>query len=97
VQVLIPCGCLLDPSDTAAVVGGNVLTSQRVVDVVLRAFDVCSASQVICNTAFVLCTRLLIFSVKMHIYRSQFLLPANTVFLVEFVCLFVCSVCTLPL
>ena len=46
VQITIPKGCLLDPSDTAAVVGGNVLTSQRVVDVVLRAFAVCAASQV---------------------------------------------------
>ncbi len=27
--------------------GGNVLTSQRLVDVILRAFDVCAASQVI--------------------------------------------------
>ena len=30
-------GCLLNPGETAAVVGGNVLTSQRVVDVVLKA------------------------------------------------------------
>ena len=45
VQVRIPRGCLLDPSDTAAVVGGNVLTSQRVVDVILLAFGVCAASQ----------------------------------------------------
>lgn len=35
----------MDPSDDAAVVGGNVLTSQRVVDVVLKAFRVCAASQ----------------------------------------------------
>ena len=52
-QVIIPHGCLLDPSDTAAVVGGNVLTSQRVVDVVLRAFEVCAASQV--TTPTMLC------------------------------------------
>ncbi|XP_044309191.1 5-oxoprolinase [Varanus komodoensis] len=45
VQVLIPRGCLLDPSPDAAVVGGNVLTSQRVVDVILRAFQACAASQ----------------------------------------------------
>jgi len=45
IQVVIPHGCLLDPSATAAVVGGNVLTSQRVVDVVLKAFTVCAASQ----------------------------------------------------
>ena len=44
-KVSIPKGCLLDPSDTAAVVGGNVLTSQRIVDVILLAFDVCAASQ----------------------------------------------------
>ena len=34
VKVIIPQGCLLDPSDNAAVVGGNVLTSQRIVDVI---------------------------------------------------------------
>ncbi|XP_071437997.1 5-oxoprolinase isoform X1 [Pithys albifrons albifrons] len=45
VQVLIPGGSILDPSPEAAVVGGNVLTSQRVVDVVLKAFGVCAASQ----------------------------------------------------
>ena len=49
VKVIIPKGSILDPSDTAAVVGGNVLTSQRVVDVVLRAFTVCAASQVSAN------------------------------------------------
>ena len=37
--VKIPEGCLLDPSENAAVVGGNVLTSQRIVDVVLLAFE----------------------------------------------------------
>lgn len=41
----IPPNCLLNPSDDAGVVGGNVLTSQRVVDVVLRAFGACAASQ----------------------------------------------------
>jgi 5-oxoprolinase (ATP-hydrolysing) len=41
----IPKYCLLNPSDDAGVVGGNVLTSQRVVDVVLRAFKACAASQ----------------------------------------------------
>ncbi|XP_030764688.1 5-oxoprolinase-like [Sitophilus oryzae] len=45
VQVNIPKGSLLDPSENAAVVGGNVLTSQRIVDVVLGAFRVCAASQ----------------------------------------------------
>jgi len=46
VTVIIPRGCILDPSETAAVVGGNVLTSQRVVDVVFKAFEACAASQV---------------------------------------------------
>ena len=45
VTVTIPPGCLLDPSEEAAVVGGNVLTSQRIVDVVFRAFSACAASQ----------------------------------------------------
>ncbi|XP_043270128.1 5-oxoprolinase isoform X2 [Venturia canescens] len=45
VTIIIPKGSLLDPSETAAVVGGNVLTSQRVVDVVLAAFNACAASQ----------------------------------------------------
>lgn len=41
----IPEETLLSPSPTAAVCGGNVLTSQRIVDVVLRAFHACAASQ----------------------------------------------------
>jgi 5-oxoprolinase (ATP-hydrolysing) len=45
ITVHIPKGSLLDPSIGAAVVGGNVLTSQRVVDVVLKAFGVAAASQ----------------------------------------------------
>lgn len=44
-QIIIPKGSLLDPSDDAAVVGGNVQTSQRIVDVVLKAFESCGASQ----------------------------------------------------
>ena len=44
-KIIIPKGSLLDPSDEAAVVGGNVLTSQRIVDVVLQAFGACAASQ----------------------------------------------------
>lgn len=44
VSVRVPDGCLLSPSPTAAVVGGNVLTSQRVVDVVLGAFSAAAAS-----------------------------------------------------
>ncbi|XP_037051875.1 5-oxoprolinase [Bradysia coprophila] len=45
IQVIIPTNSLLDPSENAAVVGGNVLTSQRVVDTILEAFQVCAASQ----------------------------------------------------
>ncbi|WP_372681553.1 hydantoinase B/oxoprolinase family protein [Desulfosarcina sp.] len=45
ITILIPPGTLLDPSTEAAVVGGNVLTSQRVVDVILKAFGVAAASQ----------------------------------------------------
>lgn len=39
-------GSLLWPDDEAAVVGGNVLTSQRVCDVILKAFGACADSQV---------------------------------------------------
>ncbi|GIY74388.1 5-oxoprolinase [Caerostris darwini] len=45
VKIVIPTGSILNPSDTAAVVGGNVLTSQRVVDVIFKAFKTCAASQ----------------------------------------------------
>ena len=43
--VVIPEGSILAPGSEAAVVGGNVLTSQRVVDVILKAFSACAASQ----------------------------------------------------
>lgn len=45
ITIKIPPGTLLHPGAGAAVVGGNVLTSQRVTDVVLKAFGVCAASQ----------------------------------------------------
>jgi 5-oxoprolinase (ATP-hydrolysing) len=45
INVIIPKRSFLSPSDNAAVVGGNVLTSQRVTDVVLKAFRACAASQ----------------------------------------------------
>lgn len=45
ITIKIPNNCLLNPSANAAVVGGNVLTSQRVTDVILRAFSACAASQ----------------------------------------------------
>ncbi|KAL6714723.1 hypothetical protein ACLMJK_008148 [Lecanora helva] len=49
ITVLIPPDSFLSPSEKAAVVGGNVLTSQRVTDVILRAFSACAASQGDCN------------------------------------------------
>ncbi|GAA5870982.1 hypothetical protein JCM16303_001650 [Sporobolomyces ruberrimus] len=49
IDVRLPKGSCLSPSDTAAVVGGNVCTSQRVTDVVLKAFGAASASQGCCN------------------------------------------------
>ncbi|KAF9146508.1 hypothetical protein BGX30_014573 [Mortierella sp. GBA39] len=45
VTINIPEKSMLAPSETAAVVGGNVLVSQRLVDVILKAFQVCGASQ----------------------------------------------------
>ena len=49
ITVHIPQGSFLSPSDKAAVVGGNVLTSQRITDVILRCFEACAASQGDCN------------------------------------------------
>ncbi|KAI9816679.1 MAG: hypothetical protein M1826_001753 [Phylliscum demangeonii] len=49
IHVRIPKGSFLSPSEKAAVVGGNVLTSQRVTDVILKAFYACAASQGDCN------------------------------------------------
>jgi len=45
VEIAIPAGSLLDPPRGAAVVGGNVETSQRVVDVLLGAIGRVAASQ----------------------------------------------------
>jgi len=45
VELVIPEGCLLDPPAGAAVVGGNVETSQRIVDVLLGAIGRVAASQ----------------------------------------------------
>lgn len=47
--VIIPPNSLLDPSETCAVVGGNVTTSMRIVDVVLGAFKAAAASGGCCN------------------------------------------------
>jgi 5-oxoprolinase (ATP-hydrolysing) len=45
VTVRVPSGSLLDPPPDAAVVGGNVETSQRIVDVLLGALAKVAASQ----------------------------------------------------
>jgi 5-oxoprolinase (ATP-hydrolysing) len=45
VEIVVPAGSLLDPPPGAAVVGGNVETSQRVVDVLLAAMGRAAASQ----------------------------------------------------
>ncbi|CAI5448411.1 unnamed protein product [Caenorhabditis angaria] len=45
ITIIIPPGTILSPSETAPVVAGNVLTSQRLCDVIFRAFDCVAASQ----------------------------------------------------
>ncbi|XP_076809438.1 5-oxoprolinase-like [Clavelina lepadiformis] len=54
IHVNIPKWSLLDPDDDAAVVGGNVLTSQRIVDVIIKAFKACAASQGCMNRPLVM-------------------------------------------
>ncbi|KAL3459102.1 5-oxoprolinase [Aspergillus heterothallicus] len=49
IEVILPEGTILSPSAGAATVGGNVETSQRVTDLVLRAFQASGASQGTCN------------------------------------------------
>lgn len=44
VQVLLTTPSLLSPLEGAAVVGGNVTTSQRIVDVILKAFSIVADS-----------------------------------------------------
>ncbi|KAG9566358.1 putative 5-oxoprolinase, partial [Aureobasidium melanogenum] len=45
IDIVVPEGSFLNPSAGAAVCAGNVLTSQRIVDVIFRAFETCAASQ----------------------------------------------------
>jgi 5-oxoprolinase (ATP-hydrolysing) len=45
ITVILPENSILSPSGEAAVVGGNVLTSQRITDVIFKAFQSCAASQ----------------------------------------------------
>jgi 5-oxoprolinase (ATP-hydrolysing) len=43
--IVLPDGCLLDPHAPAAVVAGNVETSQCITDALLAALDACAGSQ----------------------------------------------------
>lgn len=45
IDVILPKGCFLNPSDAAAVCAGNTHTSQRVCDTILQAFEAAAASQ----------------------------------------------------
>lgn len=45
ITLKIPPSSLLSPHHEAAVCAGNTLTSQRIVDVIFRAFETCAASQ----------------------------------------------------
>ncbi|KAJ5156875.1 hypothetical protein N7492_009678 [Penicillium capsulatum] len=49
IDIQVPAPSILSPTKTAAVVGGNVVTSQRITDVVFKAFQACAASQGCCN------------------------------------------------
>lgn len=49
IEFLVPKGTILNPSGTAAVCAGNPITSQRVTDVLIKAFKACAASQGDCN------------------------------------------------
>jgi 5-oxoprolinase (ATP-hydrolysing) len=45
IEIIVPENSILNPSEDKAVVAGNVQTSQRIVDVIFKAFGVCAASQ----------------------------------------------------
>lgn len=45
IDIRVPEASILSPSAGASVVGGNVLTSQRITDVILTAFGACADSQ----------------------------------------------------
>ncbi|CZR62217.1 related to oxoprolinase [Phialocephala subalpina] len=49
IKFIIPEGTILNPSGAAAVCAGNPITSQRVTDVLIKAFQACAASQGDCN------------------------------------------------
>lgn len=49
ITICVPEGSILAPDPERATVGGNVETSQRITDVILRAFEAVGASQGTCN------------------------------------------------
>ncbi|KAL1861092.1 hypothetical protein Plec18170_001607 [Paecilomyces lecythidis] len=49
IHLKLPPNSILSPSLKAATVGSNVETSQRIVDLVFKAFQACAASQGTCN------------------------------------------------
>ncbi|KAH7322460.1 putative 5-oxoprolinase [Stachybotrys elegans] len=49
IKLKLPPNTILSPSLKAATVGSNVETSQRIVDLVFKAFQACAASQGTCN------------------------------------------------
>ena len=53
IEIIVPPASLLDPDPTLAVVGGNVTTSQRIVDVIFKAFEVAGASQGCMNNVII--------------------------------------------
>ncbi|THY85482.1 putative 5-oxoprolinase [Aureobasidium pullulans] len=48
-KIVIPPETIISPSYKAATVGSNVETSQRIVDLIFKAFRACGASQGTCN------------------------------------------------
>jgi 5-oxoprolinase (ATP-hydrolysing) len=49
IKIVLPENSILSPSLKAATVGSNVETSQRIVDLIFKAFQACAASQGTCN------------------------------------------------
>ncbi|KAL2817015.1 putative 5-oxoprolinase [Aspergillus cavernicola] len=49
IKLKLPQNTILSPSLKAATVGSNVETSQRIVDLIFKAFQACAASQGTCN------------------------------------------------
>ncbi|KAL4951893.1 putative 5-oxoprolinase [Aspergillus filifer] len=49
IKLKLPKNTILSPSLKAATVGSNVETSQRIVDLIFKAFQACAASQGTCN------------------------------------------------